>query len=116
MALSGPRRVPAGAIAGAPVVVALGAQRAGQRERLTGLAMAPEQLHRAPEAEQRVVVGGGPCGDSLELGGGVRVALRVKQRPSERLADRVLVGLEFARPAQRDDRGLVIAVVEQLAP
>ncbi len=43
------------------------------------------------------------------------VALGVKQRTPERLADRGLVGLQVARPAQRHDRGLVVAVVEQLA-
>ena len=45
------------------VVLALGAQRARQRERLAGLAMAPQQLHRAAEAEQRVVVGRRARGD-----------------------------------------------------
>ncbi len=74
----------------------------------------PSMLHRAPEAEQRVVVGGRPRGDRLELRGGALVALRVEQRAPERLADGGLVGLEVARFAQRHDRRLVVAVVEQL--
>src|SRR5947209_1967197 len=82
----------------------LWAQRAGQRERLAGLAMTAEQLHRAAEAEERVVVGGRPGGDRLELLGGAFVAARVEQRTAERLADRGLVGLEVACFAQGHDR------------
>ena len=73
-------RVAPGAVAIDAVVLALRAQRAGQRERLAGLAVAPQQLHRAAQAEQRVVVGRRVRGDRLELLGRALVALRVKQR------------------------------------
>ena len=56
--------------------------------------MAPEQLHRATEAEERVVVGWRARRDRLELRRGALVALRVEQRASQRLADRGLVGLQ----------------------
>ena len=82
---------------------------------MAGLAVAAEQLHRATEAEERVVVGGRCRGDRLELGRGALIALRVEQRASERLADRGLVGLEVTGSAQRHDRRLVVAVLEQLA-
>ena len=61
------------------------------------LLVAPQLLHRAPQAEQRVVVGGRLRGDRAELHGGSLVALRVEQRAAERLADRGLVGLLLAR-------------------
>src|ERR1700720_1615023 len=53
---SGAVRVAACAIAIDAIVLALGTQRARQRKWLAGLAVAPEQLHRAAQAEQRVVV------------------------------------------------------------
>ena len=102
-------------VRGKAVIGALGCQRAGQRERLAGLTVASEQLHRATQAEQCVVVGGRAGGHRVELGGGAFIVLRMEKRPPERLADRGLVGLQIARLAQRHDRGLVVAVVEQLA-
>src|SRR6476660_6051278 len=108
-------RVAARAIAINAVVLSFGTQRTGQRERLAGLAMAPEQLHRAAEAEQRVVVRGRAGGDRLELLRGAVVAAGMKQRPAERLADRGLLRLAVAGLAERHDRRLVVAVVEQLA-
>src|SRR2546423_15486137 len=106
-------RVAASAIAVQPVILALRSQRAGQREWLTGLAMAAEQLHRAPEAKQRVVVGGRMIGHGVELRRGARVVARMKERAAERLAGRRLLRLEVPRFAQRDDRRLVVAVLEQ---
>ena len=107
--------VPASAVAVQPVIGALRAQRARQRERLAGLAMATEQLHRATQAEQRVVVRGRLRGHGVELGGGAFIAARVEQGPPERLANRSLLRLPVARFAERHDRRLVVAVLEQLA-
>src|SRR5665213_1040308 len=90
---SGPLRIAPCTISVQPVIRALGSQRARQSQVLACLAMASEQLHRASQTEQRIVVGGRARGHRLELGGGSFVALRVEQRPSERLADRLLVGL-----------------------
>src|SRR4051794_37460125 len=104
-----PRAVPVEA-----VVLALRTQRARERKRLAGLAVAAELLHRSSQAEQRVVVRRRVRCDRPELLGGPFVALCVEQRAAERLADRGLVGLEVARFAQRDDRGLVVTVLEQL--
>src|ERR1700730_12585094 len=112
---SGGMRVTACAIPVDPVVLALGTQRASQRQRLTGLAVASEQLHRAAKAEQRVVVGRGPGGHSVELRRGAFVAARMEQRPSERLADRGLLRLQVPRFAERHDRRLIVAVAKQLA-
>src|SRR5256714_14172418 len=105
--------VAASAITVQPVILALRSQRAGQRERLTGLAMAAEQLHRAPEAKQRIVVCGRTIGHGVELRRGARIVARVKERAAKRLADRSLLGLEVPRFAQWDDRRLVVAVLEQ---
>src|SRR5207244_5634992 len=103
-----PTRRRSGAVCGAPraiaieaVVGALGTQRARQRQRLAGLAVAPEQLHRAAQAEQGVVVRGRAVGDGVELRGGARVVARMKERPPERLADGRLLRLEVARAAER---------------
>src|SRR5664279_2179859 len=111
---SGAVRITPRAIAIDAIVLALGTQRARQSQRLAGLAVAPQQLHRAAEAEQRVVVGRRVRGDRLELLRSALVVLRVKQRTAQRLADRGLVGLQVAGFAQRHDRRLVVAVLEQL--
>src|ERR1700727_1831633 len=97
------------------VVGALRAQRAGKRQRLTGLAVTAQQLHRSSQTELGVVIRRRLRGDGLELGRRALVALGVEQRSAEQLADRVLVRIEIARFAERDDRRLVIAVLEQLA-
>src|SRR5205823_14363310 len=97
------------------VVLALGTQRARERERLARLAMAAEQLHRATEAEERVVVGRRLARYRLELRRGALIAARMKQRAAECLADGCLPRLEIAGPAQRYDRGLVVAALQQLA-
>ena len=99
-----------------PVVGALGGQRAGQRERLAGLAVASRAAASSGPGRTARSRWWACCeATASELRGGAFVALGVKQRAPERLADRGLVGLEVARLAQRHDRGLVVAVVEQLA-
>src|ERR1700682_1245397 len=98
-----------------PVVLALGTQGAGQRQRLASLVVASEQLHRAAEAEQRVVVGGRLGGHGVELGRGTLVTARMEQRAPERLANRGLLRLQVPRFAERHDRRLIVAVAKQLA-
>src|ERR1019366_625017 len=112
--VSAPPGITASTIAVQPVVGPLGAQRARQGQRRAGLPMASEQLHGAPEAEQRVVVRGRPLSDRLELPSGGCVAPRVKQRPTERLADGGLLRLQVPRFLKRHRRRLVVAMVEQL--
>src|ERR1700692_4539339 len=67
MACSGAFGVAPSAVPVEAIVGPLGRQRTGQRERLTRLAVAPHQLHRATEAEQRVVVGRRLFGERPEL-------------------------------------------------
>src|SRR6202043_3984461 len=54
-----------------------------------------------------------PVGDGVELRRGAFIAAGVKQRSPERLADRGLLRLEITGFAQRHDRRLIVAVVEQ---
>src|SRR6476646_5439051 len=103
------------AIAVHAVVLPLRAQRAGERERLARLAVAAEQLHRATEAEKRVVVGRRLTGDGLELRRSALVAARMKQRAAERLADGRLPRLQMAGTAEGHDRSLIVAALQQLA-
>jgi len=93
------------------VVLALGTQRARERERLARLAMAAKQLHRATEAEERVVVGRRLARDRLELRRGALIAARMKQRAAECLADGCLPRLEIAGPAQRTPDATLSAAV-----
>src|SRR4051812_50012137 len=80
------------------------------------LAVAPELLERAAEAEQREAVRRGVLDDCLELRGGGLVLLRAEERPAERLADRGLVGSEVRGPPQGHCGGVVVALLEQLRP
>src|SRR5215207_1709989 len=95
------------------VVGALRTQARRQRQRLARLGVATLQLQRAAEAEEREVVGRRALDDRLELGGGLAVAAREEQRAAERLADRVLVGLEVAGAREGHHGGVEVAVVEQ---
>ncbi len=78
---------PPGLVAVAPVVGALGTQAAGQGQRVTRLLVAPEELQRAAEAEQRVVVRRRAVGDRAELRRRLRVPLGAEKRAPQRLAD-----------------------------
>src|SRR3954468_4186937 len=75
--------------------------------------MAAQELQRAPQAEQRVVVRRRVLDDLAELLGGLAVAARAEQRAAERLADGGLVRLEVARARERHGRGVEVAVLEQ---
>src|SRR5205085_421665 len=110
-----PRCVAARAVAVEAVILALGAQRARQCERLAGLVMAAQLLHRAPQAEQRVVVRGRPRRNGLELLRGVFVAPGMKQGATQGLTDGSLVGLHVAGFAERHDGCLMVAVGKQVA-
>src|SRR5665213_79859 len=105
----------AGTVLVKAIVLALGAQRACKRQGIAGLSMAAEQLQRTAEAEEGVVVGGSSRGDRPELLGGACVALRMEQRPSQRLTNRRLIRFEISRFAQGHDRRLVVTVLEQLS-
>jgi hypothetical protein len=80
---------------------------------VTSLGVTAEELERAAEAEQRVVVRGRLLDDRLELGGRLLVALRAKERAPQRLADRRLVRLQVARTGQRDGGGVEVTVLQQ---
>src|SRR5687767_1836192 len=88
------------------VVAAVRAQVRGERQRVAGLGVPAEELERAAQAEQRVVVRRRLLDHRLELGGRLLVALRAEQRPAQRLADRRLVRLEVACAGERDCRGM----------
>jgi len=57
---------------------------------MAGLTVSPEELHRAPKAEERIVVRRRRGRDGLELLRRALVSLGVKERASQRLADRRL--------------------------
>ena len=79
----------------------------------TGTGMvAAELLHRAAQAEERIVVRGRSRGHRLELFGSTPVVLGVEQRPAERLANRGLRRLELSGTAEWHDRGKVVAVIQ----
>src|SRR3954447_1574873 len=67
-----------------PVVAALGIHVRRQRERLARLRGAPQHHQRAAQAEQRVVVGGRPVDDRLELHARRLVAAGAEVRTAER--------------------------------
>src|SRR5204862_1016170 len=54
--------------------------------------------------------------DRAELGGGLLVALGAEERAAERLANRVLVGLELARAPQRDRCSMEVALLQKARP
>src|SRR6185503_6706851 len=71
-----------------PVVAPFRPQLRRQRERLAGLLRASQLEQGAPEAEQRVVVGGRAIDDGLELHPRGLELARAEVRAPERLADR----------------------------
>src|SRR3954468_12604156 len=97
-----------GAVAVDPVVAPLGIHARGEGQRLACLGGAAELHERAPEAEQRVVVGRRALDHRLELRAGALEVAAAEMRAAERLADGGLVGLEIARLAQRDDGGVEV--------
>src|SRR4051794_3997946 len=107
---------PARAIQVAAVVRALGLEIRRKRERAARLRVAAELLERAAEAELGVVVGRAVIDDRAELRRGLLVALRAEQGAAKRLPDRVLVGLQLARPAQRDRCSMEVALLQKARP
>src|SRR4051794_8402005 len=106
------RSVAARAVPVFPVVRAVRAQAAGERERIARLRVAALQLQRAAEAEQRVVVRRRALDHGLELLLGLAEATGAEQGAAERLAHRGLVRLQVARPLQRDGGGVAVAVLQ----
>src|SRR5215208_2134181 len=103
----------AGAVAVDPVVVAVGPQAGGERQRPARL-VRPAALHqRAAEAEERIVVRRRALDDGLELDRRLLVVARAEERPPERLADRRLLRLEPGGLAERDRRLVELPRLQQ---
>src|SRR3954471_1859515 len=107
----GPCAVPVDA-----VVAAVGTQSGGQRERLPRVLRTAQLEQRAPEAEERVVVGRRALDDRLELGPGGLELGGAEVRAAECLADRGLVGIEVAGLRQRHGRSREVTGLEQRGP
>src|SRR5215213_5184183 len=106
----------AGPVAVDPVVVAVGPQAGGERQRPARLVRAAALHQRAAEAEQRVVVRRRALDDRLELDRRLLEVARAEVGAAERLADRRLLWLDLGRLRQRDGRLVELALLEQSHP
>src|SRR5215208_177260 len=97
------------------VVLAVGPHVGRQRRVPARLGRPARVRERAPQAEVCVVVNRVSLDDGGEFLGGLLEAARAEVGPPQRLADRALVGLERARPLERDRSGHEVAGLEQLA-